>query len=270
MEGAVDLIFLKLGGSVITDKEGVEALQPNVLNRLATEIALALTEREELALLIGHGSGSFGHVAAAQYGTREGVAGRDGWLGFAKVSAAAARLHAAVMGALRNAGIPALGLQPSASALCQDGVLTTLAVEPITRALRAGLVPVIYGDVAFDSVRGGTIISTEEILSFLAPVLRPSWLLLAGKTDGVYDAHGSPISHINEENLEDVAVALGGSYGTDVTGGMESKVRAMVTLAQSLRGLSIRVFSVRAAGLLHETLLHPGDARGTVIRASGS
>ena len=56
---------------------------------------------------------------------------------------------------------------------------------PIEQALASGLVPIVHGDVAFDEVLGGTIISTEEILTFLAYSLKPRWLLLAGETRGV-------------------------------------------------------------------------------------
>ena len=35
-------------------------------------------------LIIGHGSGSFGHYMASKYGTRRGVNGPEQWMGFAK------------------------------------------------------------------------------------------------------------------------------------------------------------------------------------------
>ncbi len=36
-------------------------------------------------------------------------------------------------------------------------------LAPITKALRSGLIPVVYGDVVFDQDLGGTILSTEEL-----------------------------------------------------------------------------------------------------------
>jgi isopentenyl phosphate kinase len=59
-------------------------------------------------------------------------------------------------------------------------------------------VPLLYGDVAFDRVRGGTIVSTEQVLAFVARQLPPQWLLLAGDTEGVLDrgrALSSPHIH---------------------------------------------------------------------------
>ena len=57
-----DLIFLKLGGSLLTDKTGTEALRADTLQRLAAEIAAARAADPQLRLVLGHGSGSFGHV----------------------------------------------------------------------------------------------------------------------------------------------------------------------------------------------------------------
>ena len=66
-------IVLKLGGSVITDKNGELAARTEVINRLAEEIALARKE----SLIIIHGGGSFGHPTANKHAIKEGLkAGR--------------------------------------------------------------------------------------------------------------------------------------------------------------------------------------------------
>jgi len=263
------IIFLKLGGSLITDKTGIEQVRGSILARLAQEIRHAREENPQLKLLLGHGSGSFGHVHGAQHGTRQGVQTAGQWHGFAQVSAAASRLNELVMAALLEAGVPALSLQPSASALCEDGQIKELSLRPVQMALQAGLLPVVFGDVAFDTVRGGTIISTEEVMMALAGVLRPSWLLLAGETPGVFDLNGQVIPLITEANLADIAPALGGSRGTDVTGGMASKVRSMLALVAAQPQMQIRIFSGLEPGQVQQTLLTPHRASGTVIRNTG-
>ncbi len=258
-------LFLKLGGSLLTDKTQTEALRHDVLARLAAEIAAARAARPGLRLVLGHGSGSFGHVAAARHGTRVGVAGVAAWQGFAEVSDAAARLNRRVVAALLAAGVAAVGLPPSASAVVADGHIQQLAVAPVVAALEAGLLPVVFGDVAFDTVRGGTIISTEEVLDFLAPPLRPSWLLLAGETAGVLDATGSVVGRITPATLPEMLPALGGSRGTDVTGGMATKVMAVLDLAAALPGLRVRIFSGLEPGLLTRLLLDPATQVGTEL-----
>jgi isopentenyl phosphate kinase len=259
------MLFLKLGGSLITDKTGEEVVRPDVLNRLANEIAQAKAENSDLRLLIGHGGGSFGHVAAARHNTRQGVQTAEQWHSFAEVHAAMARLNRLVVEALLAAGVPALSLQPSAMVRCENGRIITINTAAIQIALDAGLVPVIYGDVAFDVSLGGTIISTEEIMVALAGDLRPLWLLLAGVTDGVLDEAGQVIPIITPVNMPQIEAALGGSHGTDVTGGMASKVRGMLALTYQHPTLQVRIFSGLVVETVGRVLLEPETAVGTQI-----
>lgn len=263
---ATQHIFLKLGGSLLTEKTGYEALRPQTLARLASEIAQARAHEPGLSLVLGHGSGSFGHVAGAKHGTRAGVGGPEGWYGFAEVADAAARLNRHVVAALLSADVPAIGLAPSASAQVADGIITHLSTTPVESALASGLVPVMFGDVAFDSIRGGTIVSTEEVMSYLAGKLPRNWFLLAGETDGVLDLNGQVIPLITRDTLHDVVPALGGSRGTDVTGGMASKVMAMLDLIDSQPGLKIRIFSGLQPGQLGRILLNPNQSIGTLLQ----
>ena len=65
-----NLQFLKLGGSLITEKDLPRTPLLEVIERLVGEIASVLSGKVNLKLLLGHGSGSFGHVPAKEYGTR--------------------------------------------------------------------------------------------------------------------------------------------------------------------------------------------------------
>ncbi len=262
------MIFLKLGGSLITDKTQVETVRWAVLERIAEEISAGITELSDVPLLLGHGSGSFGHVAAAKYGTRNGVTTAEQWHGFTAVSAAAARLNAIVRDALLAAGVAAVSFGAHSSADCHDGTITSLTTQPIQSALTANLTPLVYGDVAFDRVRGGTIVSTEEIMSYLAVDFRPRWLLLAGETDGVYDLDGNTIPQIRRDNLAEIRAALGGSRGTDVTGGMVTKVLSMLELVDAHPAMAIRIFSGLHVGAVRAALIDPESVVGTTISRS--
>lgn len=267
-----ELIFLKLGGSLLTDKTQPQALRPDVLGRLAGEIAAALTARPVLRLLIGHGSGSFGHVAASRYGTRGGVRSPEEWRGYAETARAAAQLNRLVVDALWEAGAPALGIQPSASAACREGELLALDERPIRAALAHGLTPVLYGDVALDERHGGTIIATEEIFRWLAPRLQPQRVILVGEVAGVLTAdpasgqRGELIPTITAAALPGLAQALGGSRGVDVTGGMVAKVTEMVALLRVTPSLAaVQIISGLEPGLVQRVLLDSGYTAGTQI-----
>ena len=261
------LAFLKLGGSLITDKAQAETARPDVITRLAGEIAAALYARPDLRLVVGHGSGSFGHTAASEFGTRGGVAGQDAWRGFARVAVVARRLNHIVLEALHGAGVPVFAVQPSASAVCQGGVIERIETAPLRRALDEGLVPLVYGDVAVDEVQGGTIISTEDIFTYLAHELRPARILLAGEYDGVLDGSGQVVPHITPATLDSLHGALGGSGRTDVTGGMETKVKSMLVLCAAIPGLEVHIFNGQVPGAVEQALSTEHFNAGTRLSA---
>jgi isopentenyl phosphate kinase len=268
-----ELVFVKLGGSVITDKTRAETPRPEVIARLAGEVAAAREQAPGLRLVLGHGSGSFGHTVARRYGTREGVHGAEAWRGFAEVAAVAARLNRIVVDAFQEAGVPVWSLQPSASARCEAGDLEWMEVAPVEQALAHGLVPVLYGDVALDRRQGGTIISTEQIFAYLARHIPPARMILVGTVDGVFEADpwrepsAKRIPEISAANWESVRALLGGSHGTDVTGGMLAKVEQMVALTRQMPDLEVHLISGEQADALKLALLRSqGVQPGTIIR----
>jgi len=258
------MIFLKLGGSLITDKARPETPRLEVLRRVAREIADARSSLPGLRILLGHGSGSFGHQAASLYGTHLGAASEEDWRGFAEVWRVANELNRLVVDAMLGAGLPAVSLPPSASAIAQEGEIVELADEPVARAMSAGLLPIVAGDVAFDRKRGSTIVSTERVFARLAFTLRPTHLLLAGVEAGVfadYPANTRIFQKLSEADLRPSTLA--GSAATDVTGGMAEKVRHAMAMARALPGLEVRIFSGLEPGAVQAAL--SGEPIGTLI-----
>lgn len=260
------LTLLKLGGSLITDKTHPRTLRPDTLARLADEIASALQERPAMRLVIGHGAGSFAHVSAKIHDTRMGVSTETQWRGFAEVWWDAATLNRLVMEALLGTGLPAIAFPPSASVIAQDGEVARWDLGPLNAAQEAGLLPVIHGDVIFDIQRGGTILSTEDLFFHLARQFQTRRMLLAGIEPGVwadYPGRSRIIPKITPETLEEAAPALSGSVSTDVTGGMESKVKGCLLLTQEIPELEITIFSGDEPDVLRDALL--GARKGTLI-----
>lgn len=259
--------FLKLGGSLITDKRQPETPRIEVIRRLAQEITAARALCPDLRLVIGHGSGSFGHRHAAKYGTRHGVQTADEWFGFALTADAAARLTRLVVHELLAAGVPVWSIQPSAALLCVDGQVVDGPVTAVMQALERGLVPLVHGDVALDRVRGGTIVSTEELFEWLLSQTNTKTgateglgiidrLVLAGEVDGLYTADpqlqptATRIRHLTPPMLPTLGVELGGSYGVDVTGGMAAKVSQVFRMMAGAPGLDVVLCSGLKEGVL--------------------
>jgi isopentenyl phosphate kinase len=262
----MNLQFLKLGGSLITDKRTARTPRKEVIARLITEIESVRAANLDLKLLLGHGSGSYGHVSAKKYGTRQGVVSSEQWQGFAEVWYEAVTLNRIVMETLHASGLPAISFPASAGVTAKDGKVAVWNLAPLSAALEGGLLPVVFGDVVFDIARGGTILSTEDIFTHLARQLCPMRILLAGIDAGVwadFPACTQLIPEITPENWDTVAASLSGSAATDVTGGMQSKVRAMLDLAIAIPGLEISIFSGEQPGNLAAAL--QGESLGTRI-----
>lgn len=277
-----ELVLLKLGGSLITDKTQPYTPRLDVMDDLALQIKTALQIRPDLRLVLGHGSGSFGHVPASEYHTRDGLPPRatplahrerdkseeNYWRGFAEVWYQASALNRFVMDALHRADVPSIALSPASSVIASNGQVSVWEMTPLRMALSAGIVPVVYGDVVCDEIRGGTILSTEDLFSHLTRAISPDRILLAGLESAVWDdfpARTRKIERITPASFEAVSAGVGKAAGADVTGGMESKVRQMLELVKTVPGLTVQVFSGEEPGNLIRAL--GGETLGTLIAA---
>ena len=259
-----ELVFLKLGGSLITDKLIPRTPRLEVLNRVVREIQAGLVENPRLKILLGHGSGSFGHTSGSQYRTREGVSTPEEWVGFSEVWRDAADLNKIVMRSLKEAGLPAIAFPPSASTLTRKREIISWEISQIQSALENGLLPVIYGDVVFDQSQGGTILSTEDLFAHLTPALNPKRILLAGQDPGVWQdfpACTQIYESLRPEDKIDLKGKIDQSEAPDVTGGMADKVNLMLDLISTISGLEALIFSGNQEGLIQRAL--SGESPGT-------
>jgi len=120
-------------------------------------------------------------------------------------------------------------------------------LAPLEAALKAGIVPVIYGDMAFDSVKGGAVLSTETLMFYLAqsPAAKAHF---AGWTGGpgcglTFRQRKQKVERITPASYKELANKIGGSHGVDVTGGMKSKVEEMLSLVEEIPNLNVQIFS---------------------------
>jgi len=269
------MVFLKLGGSLITEKTQRYTPRLSKLLDLATEIRTALAEMPKLRLVLGHGSGSFGHFAVQEHLDPEAFgtsahgrprSDRSFWEGFAEVWYRASELNRHVVDALHQAGLPAVSLAPSTAATTSGGAIVSWDLTSLHAALNSGVLPLIYGDIVFDDLQGGKVLSTEALMWHLAHLLKPRRILLAGLETAVwadFPSRSSPIDMITPSTFGSMADKIGESHGPDVTGGMKSKVAEMLALVQAVPGLTVQIFSGEESGNTRKAIA--GEALGTLI-----
>ena len=223
------LTFVKLGGSVITDKTGQQAPNLVTIRRMAGELRDALAAAPA-GLILGHGSGHSAtptpRATASTAGSHRRRLARLRTLRRRRAAPQPDRRRRTASG-----GRTGLTLQPSTTLRSARGELIAWDTAAVGHALAHRLVPVVHGDVALDEAQGAAIISTEQLLLYLArntPNLRPTRIILVGEA-GVYTAdprvnpQAQRIPSINRDNIAAVRGAAGGSHGADVTGGMRGK-----------------------------------------------
>jgi len=248
------VILIKIGGSLITDKTKPLSYRQDVMLRIAQEIARIRQEKPDIKMIIGHGSGSFGHVVAQQYQTISGVKTSEEWVGFAEVARIAGELTTLVWRSFEKADVTAMRFSPSISALAQDGRLIQMSLDNIHHALANDILPFVHGDVAFDLQRGGTIVSTETVFAYLCQRFDIERVILLGEVDGVLDKEQKVIPRISHNNIEEIKPLLKPSRGTDVTGGMITKVNGMLELAHQF-GVTVHIINGLAPDLLYKFIV---------------
>jgi len=224
-----------------------------VIARLAQEI----TDQGPFRMILGHGSGSFGHVAASQYGIANGIRSADQLPGIPLTQQRAAALNRLVVEALSDAGALPFSIAPSSCLVSAGGQPASFAAEPLVLAFQRGLLPVLYGDVVMDRKGGISIASTEQVFEIVARCLldrgwtirRALWL---GETDGLYDESGQTIPRVSATDFEEAARAIGDPKGTDVTGGMRLRLETALTLAKL--GIPSLLLNGLTPGLLGKAL----------------
>lgn len=233
-----NLILIKLGGSVITDKSKPYTARVSVIKRLAKEIKEAKIKLKDVDMIIGHGGGSFPHVPAAKYQTQKGNINKKSLIGFSLTSDAAIDIDRIVVKQFVSLGLKVVPFSPMSCIYSNKDNLINIFLDPILKSLELGFLPIVYGDVIFDKSKGFTIYSGEKTLDVIARKLSKKYkkikIIQCGDTNGVYDNRGKTIPEINSKNFDQVKKWITGSKETDVTGGMIHKVEESLRLTKGI------------------------------------
>jgi isopentenyl phosphate kinase len=116
-----ELIIIKLGGSVITDKAKPKgSFRKNVVLRIAGEIKRA-QNKKKFKLIIVHGAGSYGHPIAKKYNLNKGYSGLNSAVGVVKCRAAMADLKQLMVKTLNDCNVMSDIVDTSSVSMTEDG-----------------------------------------------------------------------------------------------------------------------------------------------------
>lgn len=222
-------IFIKLGGSLITDKTVPMSVRQEALTQVCKELAELYATNPDVCWFIGNGAGSFGHFMVQETGWREHP---EDPVATARVREATGQLNQTVISTMVAAGLPALSMPPATWAAKVDDTITA-TTDTIFNWAQHRYVPVVYGDLIGYGV-SSHLLSTEGCLEVLAR----AWMdeghsvervIYCTSVDGVLNAEGATIPVLTAEGMGE---HIGEASGFDVSGGMRQKVEAGFTALQ--------------------------------------
>lgn len=217
-------IFIKLGGSLITDKTTPMSVKESVIDTIAAELSTIYQNNPETVLIIGNGAGSFGHFAVHKTNWKEN---KKDPMRIAEVRQITTSLNSIVLKHLVSKNIPTISFSPSSFLEYRSGKMLSW-LESVFHFVSIGITPLVFGDVIFDANEGSRIISTEEVLEVIAQ----KWIkdgntiesfVYCTSVDGVLDNNSKTIPKL----LSTMPLnTITETKGFDVTGGMAQKVLA--------------------------------------------
>jgi isopentenyl phosphate kinase len=222
------MILIKLGGSIITNKE--RPLSPR--KKTIENIARYLKKIDE-PIIIVHGGGSFGHYWSVKYDMHTKPMKYD-ILGVSVVKNSMIELNKIILDIFLKNKLNPYCLPPT-DFMSGDKPIAC-KVKEIEKIANERLIPITFGDALWYGNKKTYILSGDKIMTYLSKILRPRLSIFALNEDGLYsDLKSKKLIH--ELKGENPIIS---KNNMDVTGGMTRKVEEAIKISK----MGIDVFFV--------------------------
>ena len=258
---AEDLIVLKLGGSLLTDKSTPYKLRENVIKAVAAEIKECVDLGLVNNLVIVHGVGSFGHPPVIKYNLHKGFRNKDQLISMSETQQIVNELRKAIAITFIEEGVP-INLMHASSMIVGDKVrIIDHAFTSLEGFLSLGMVPLIGGDMMYDNRMGFSVCSGDQLAVVLSRALHAKQLLFATDVLGVFDKdpkseeHAQLLREININEIEQLLSETSETAKIDASGKMQGKLRSLISIKDLIQeGLEVVIFSMNKKGVLKNFL----------------
>ncbi|MFW9999592.1 MAG: type 2 isopentenyl-diphosphate Delta-isomerase [Candidatus Hodarchaeota archaeon] len=224
-----EIILLKLGGSLLTDKNRPFSLREDILEKCINQII----ESKKLIVLV-HGGGSFGHPIAKKYqisqGLNESIKGQI--IGLSKTHEAMTKFNSIIINKFLDKQCSAISIQPSSIFIQDFNEIVFKSIDPIEKMLELGIIPVLYGDILLSWDSSFTILSGDQIILKLCANVQKfkiSKVIFAIEEDGIYikdNGNEKLALKLKSNDLNNIKLAEL-DQKIDVTGGIKSKLETI-------------------------------------------
>ena len=228
-----EIVLLKLGGSLLTDKDKPYSIREDVVKSAIQQI---IDANKKLILI--HGGGSFGHPLAKEYSISAGINSSipHQILGLTKTHQSMNNFNSYLINLFLENKYPALSIQASSIFIKDSLKISTQSIDIIETALDLNILPILYGDIILDKQGSFSIISGDQIIFELCENLKKyqiSKVIFVMETDGIYINDEDPkqksirlatklyLGDLENLNLADLGQKI------DVTGGIQGKINSI-------------------------------------------
>lgn len=222
------MILIKLGGSIITNKE--KPLSPRI--KTIEKISTVLRHVNE-PMIIVHGGGSFGHYWSVKYDMHTKPKNYD-LHGVSIVKNSMIVLNKIILDVFLEKKLKPYCIPPTDFTIGDKSIPKKIRI--IANIAKSGMTPITYGDVLWFGKGKSFILSGDKIMTMLAKILRPRLVIFTLNEDGVYSDLKSK-KLIREMKNQKPTIS---NIKIDVTGGMTRKLEEATKISK----LGLDVFFV--------------------------
>lgn len=222
------LTIIKLGGSVITNKN--QPLSPNndAIRRLAKVIS-----KIQLPFIIIHGGGSFGHYWSVKYDMHTKPE-KYSSKGISIVHSSMLDLNRIVNEAFSAENIFPYSISPFS--LLLEGKPLMKKIKELKTMSEKKIIPITYGDVVHVKANTYSIVSGDVLVTLLSNILKPSKVIFTINVDGLFNnLHEKKIIReidLSQFEKQEKSIITNTVCGIDdVTGGMKRKMQEALKIA---------------------------------------
>ena len=214
------MILIKLGGSIITNKEKPLSVRRKTIDNLTKSL-----KKIKEPIVIIHGGGSYGHYWSVKYDMHTKERKYD-LRGVAIVKNSMIELNKIILDSFLKNRLNPYCLPPTDFMTRNKPI--TKKVKEVEKISKSGLIPVTFGDALWYGQNKTFILSGDKIMTHFAKILKPKLCIFALNEDGVYsDLKSKKLIHELKGERPSIS-----ENKMDVTGGMTRKIEEASKIAK--------------------------------------
>ena len=222
------MILIKLGGSIITNKQKPLSPRRKTINNILKEIG-----KIKEPIIIVHGGGSYGHYWSVKYDMHTKPA-KTSPKGVAIVKNSMVELNKIILDSAVKNRINSYCLPPTDFMNGNKAIKSKILT--INDISKSGLTPITFGDALWFGQKKSYILSGDVIMTTIGKILKPRLSVFVLDVDGVYsDLKTKKLIHDFKKEKPEIK-----NNKMDVTGGMTRKI----TEANNMAKAGLKIFFV--------------------------